>query len=81
MFNREACLELTHNWGSEDDDSYKAHNGNEDPKGCDCQEISIETFETLYAAVLLLKVEHVADAALQEHPGGSDLMNAVRSPN
>ena len=33
MFNREACLELTHNWGSEDDPDYKAHNGNEEPKG------------------------------------------------
>ncbi|KAK9810975.1 hypothetical protein WJX73_002729 [Symbiochloris irregularis] len=33
MFNKEACLELTHNWGTEDDDSYKAHNGNEEPKG------------------------------------------------
>lgn len=33
MFNREACLELTHNWGTEDDDSYRAHSGNEDPKG------------------------------------------------
>ena len=33
MFNRAACLELTHNWGTEDDSEYKAHNGNEEPKG------------------------------------------------
>ena len=33
MFGREAVLELTHNWGSEDDPSFKAHSGNEDPKG------------------------------------------------
>lgn len=33
MFSRPACLELTHNWGTEDDPSYKAHSGNEEPKG------------------------------------------------
>jgi lactoylglutathione lyase len=29
---REACLELTHNWGTETDD-WEAHNGNSEPKG------------------------------------------------
>ena len=33
MFGREAVLELTHNWGSEDDPNFKAHSGNEEPKG------------------------------------------------
>ncbi|CAK0735017.1 Lactoylglutathione lyase [Coccomyxa viridis] len=33
MFKQPATLELTHNWGTEDDSSYKAHSGNEDPKG------------------------------------------------
>lgn len=33
MFNQKACLELTHNWGTETDDNYKAHSGNEEPKG------------------------------------------------
>ena len=33
MFSKPACLELTHNWGSEVDASYKAHSGNEEPKG------------------------------------------------
>ena len=33
MFGREAVLELTHNWGSEEDPNFKAHSGNEEPKG------------------------------------------------
>ncbi|KAK9840924.1 hypothetical protein WJX81_000743 [Elliptochloris bilobata] len=33
MFGREGVLELTHNWGSEDDPGFKTHSGNEDPKG------------------------------------------------
>ncbi|CAL5225450.1 g8269 [Coccomyxa viridis] len=33
MFQQPATLELTHNWGSEDDPNYKAHSGNEEPKG------------------------------------------------
>jgi lactoylglutathione lyase len=32
-FSRPALLELTHNWGDEDDDSVEYHNGNSDPKG------------------------------------------------
>ena len=32
-FSRPALLELTHNWGSEKDDSVQYHNGNEAPKG------------------------------------------------
>lgn len=27
------ALELTHNWGSETDDSFEVHNGNSEPKG------------------------------------------------
>nr|XP_023019751.1 lactoylglutathione lyase [Leptinotarsa decemlineata] len=30
---RKATVELTHNWGTENDDNYKPHNGNEEPKG------------------------------------------------
>ncbi|XP_073986507.1 glyoxalase 1 [Rhodnius prolixus] len=30
---RKATIELTHNWGSEDDDSVNYHNGNSDPRG------------------------------------------------
>jgi lactoylglutathione lyase len=33
VFNQRAMLELTHNWGTEDDDNCKYHNGNEEPKG------------------------------------------------
>ena len=33
VFSQRAMLELTHNWGTEDDDNCKYHNGNEEPKG------------------------------------------------
>ena len=33
MFSQPATLELTHNWGTENDDNYKNATGNEDPKG------------------------------------------------
>ena len=32
-FGREAMLELTHNWGSEDDTDFSYHNGNDQPQG------------------------------------------------
>ncbi|KAJ8920870.1 hypothetical protein NQ315_015663 [Exocentrus adspersus] len=32
-FGRKATIELTHNWGTENDDNYKPHNGNQEPKG------------------------------------------------
>ena len=32
-FSRPAMLELTHNWGDENDDSVSYHSGNEEPKG------------------------------------------------
>ncbi|WP_194757395.1 lactoylglutathione lyase [Aliidiomarina indica] len=32
-FSRPAMLELTHNWGSENDDDLTYHNGNDEPKG------------------------------------------------
>ncbi|KAM9860714.1 lactoylglutathione lyase-like isoform 2-T2 [Aulostomus maculatus] len=32
-FSRRATLELTHNWGSESDESQSYHNGNSDPRG------------------------------------------------
>ena len=33
MFKQPGTVELTHNWGSEADDTFKAHNGNDEPKG------------------------------------------------
>lgn len=33
MFKQPACLELTHNWGTENDANFKVHNGNDEPKG------------------------------------------------
>ncbi|NWY61862.1 LGUL lyase, partial [Chionis minor] len=32
-FSRKATLELTHNWGTENDESQSYHNGNSDPRG------------------------------------------------
>uniref|UniRef100_A0A8D1JND2 Lactoylglutathione lyase n=1 Tax=Sus scrofa TaxID=9823 RepID=A0A8D1JND2_PIG len=32
-FSRKATLELTHNWGTEDDESQSYHSGNSDPRG------------------------------------------------
>lgn len=32
-FAQEAMLELTHNWGTEDDPEFAYHNGNDDPRG------------------------------------------------
>ncbi|XP_040016835.1 lactoylglutathione lyase [Gasterosteus aculeatus] len=32
-FSRRATIELTHNWGSESDESLSYHNGNDQPKG------------------------------------------------
>ncbi|XP_051236110.1 lactoylglutathione lyase [Dicentrarchus labrax] len=32
-FSRKATIELTHNWGSESDESQSYHNGNSDPRG------------------------------------------------
>lgn len=33
IFGREAMLELTHNWGTETDDNFEYHNGNDEPQG------------------------------------------------
>lgn len=32
-FNRDNLLELTHNWGTEDDADFSYHDGNQDPRG------------------------------------------------
>ena len=32
-FSQKAMLELTHNWGTEDDESFSHHDGNSDPRG------------------------------------------------
>ena len=33
VFTRPALLELTHNWGTENDSAFSYHNGNTDPRG------------------------------------------------
>ena len=32
-FGREAMLELTHNWGTEHEEGFEYHNGNDEPQG------------------------------------------------
>lgn len=32
-FGQKATIELTHNWGTEDDEAFKYHNGNSEPRG------------------------------------------------
>ncbi|KAJ6715719.1 LACTOYLGLUTATHIONE LYASE GLYOXALASE I [Salix koriyanagi] len=32
-FGRKATIELTHNWGTENDPEFKYHNGNSEPRG------------------------------------------------
>jgi len=52
--SRQGLLELTHNWGTESDDSFTYHNGNTEPKGfghiciaVDDLEAACERFESL----------------------------------
>ncbi len=33
VFRQQAMLELTHNWGTEDDPEFRYHNGNDQPQG------------------------------------------------
>jgi len=33
LFGQKAMLELTHNWGTEDDEKFAYHNGNAEPRG------------------------------------------------
>ena len=33
MFSQPATIELTHNWGTETEEGFKYHNGNDEPRG------------------------------------------------
>lgn len=43
--NREALVELTHNYGTEKDDNYQIHNGNKEPKGFGHLCISVDNIQ------------------------------------
>ncbi len=42
-FGREAMLELTHNWGTEDEPEFSYHDGNAEPQGPSARHISEPT--------------------------------------
>lgn len=43
--DREGIIELTHNYGTENDDNFKVHNGNKDPKGFGHVCISVDNIQ------------------------------------
>ncbi|KAF0500651.1 Lactoylglutathione lyase [Gigaspora margarita] len=49
IFSREAVLELTHNWGTQDDPNFQYHNGNKDPRGFGHIAISVDNIEAACA--------------------------------
>ena len=58
-FSRRGILELTHNWGTEDDDSVSFHSGNTEPKGYGHICISVPDLDAAVAWLDRHKVEFV----------------------
>ena len=46
-FSQKAMLELTHNYGTEDDDSFSYHDGNSDPRGFGHIGITVQMYTLL----------------------------------
>lgn len=59
MFGREALLELTWNWGTEDDPGVAFHSGNEEPKGFGHIAITVPDVHAACARLDALGVEFV----------------------
>lgn len=78
--NRQSLLELTHNWGTEDDPDFHYHNGNDEPQGYGhiglsikdpakfCQEIETEYPEVQWA--LKYNKGFLSDIAFLKDPDG-----------
>ena len=59
-FQQKALLELTHNWGTEDDEEFSGyHNGNSDPRGFGHIGMSVPNVESACARFTELGVEFV----------------------
>lgn len=58
-FSRRSVLELTYNWGDEDDDSVRYHSGNDEPKGFGHIGVAVPDLEAACARFEKLGVEFV----------------------
>ncbi len=59
VFEQPALLELTHNWGTEDDPTFAYHNGNADPRGFGHIGVSVPDVDAACARFESLGVEFV----------------------
>jgi lactoylglutathione lyase len=59
VFEQPALLELTHNWGTEDDPAFAYHNGNTDPRGFGHIGVSVPDVDAACARFDELGVEFV----------------------
>jgi lactoylglutathione lyase len=59
VFTRSALLELTHNWGTENDPAFSYHNGNADPRGFGHIGISVPDVDAACSVFESLGIEFV----------------------
>lgn len=59
VFSRPALLELTHNWGTENDSAFHYHNGNIEPRGFGHIGVSVPDVEAACEAFTRLGVDFV----------------------
>jgi lactoylglutathione lyase len=59
VFQQPALIELTHNWGTEDDPAFRYHDGNSDPRGFGHIGVSVPDVDAACARFETLGVEFV----------------------